>query len=427
MKHFLLLTLAAPLLSSCQHEEAQEAHHEESESQTLSNRIEIPATVRANLGISFAKVERRMVAKTLRVPGSFELEPLATREYRLPIPGTVSLAVKPFQEVAPGELLFRVRSTSWIELQSQIDLSRASLNEAQVRLEATTRRLKALSETGFQNAQLSAENLRLQADVQKQEAILNAALSKAHRILSYHDDSISDFKDLLKPLQPGDQSVLFYQSIDWLDVRCAEGGIVDQIELTNGSFAEETSHVLSVVDPQKLRFRATILQADLQHISATSKAQIVLPQAKDNDPNEAIKASLTLGIEANSTERTFPVIALPQEQKPWAKPGVSAFLEIVLSSTNNPVLAIPRSAVVQDELTYVFFKRDPLNPNKAIREEADLGVNDGRWIEIKSGLGPKDEVVLDGVYELKLASSQSGANQKGGHFHADGTFHADDH
>ena len=34
-----------------------------------------------------------------------------------------------------------------------------------------------------------------------------------------------------------------------------------------------------------------------------------------------------------------------------------------------------------------------------------------------------DEVVLSGVYELKLATS--GTAQKGGHFHADGSFHAE--
>ena len=56
---------------------------------------------------------------------------------------------------------------------------------------------------------------------------------------------------------------------------------------------------------------------------------------------------------------------------------------------------------------------------------ADLGVDDGRWVEVKSGLTDGDEVVLHGAYELVLASS--GQAQKGGHFHADGTFHADDH
>ena len=58
-------------------------------------------------------------------------------------------------------------------------------------------------------------------------------------------------------------------------------------------------------------------------------------------------------------------------------------------------------------------------------DKQGLFKRDGRWISILSGLMRNDEVVLAGAYELKLASQQSGAPQKGGHFHADGTFHED--
>jgi hypothetical protein len=34
-------------------------------------------------------------------------------------------------------------------------------------------------------------------------------------------------------------------------------------------------------------------------------------------------------------------------------------------------------------------------------------------------------VVLDGAYELKLARSRAALPQKGGHFHADGSFHGE--
>ena len=52
-----------------------------------TNRIDVPASVRQNLGITFAKVERRRVASTIRVPGRFELLPSARREYRATLPG----------------------------------------------------------------------------------------------------------------------------------------------------------------------------------------------------------------------------------------------------------------------------------------------------------------------------------------------------
>jgi hypothetical protein len=42
---------------------------------------------------------------------------------------------------------------------------------------------------------------------------------------------------------------------------------------------------------------------------------------------------------------------------------------------------------------------------------------------VNSGVKEGDEVVLEGVYELKLAGG--GKATGGGHFHADGTWHAE--
>ena len=70
-------------------------------------------------------------------------------------------------------------------------------------------------------------------------------------------------------------------------------------------------------------------------------------------------------------------------------------------------------------------RRDANDPDKVVRVEADLGLDDGRWVEVKSGLADGDEVVTAGAYELVLATSASAP--KGGHFHADGTWHPDEH
>ena len=94
-------------------------------------------------------------------------------------------------------------------------------------------------------------------------------------------------------------------------------------------------------------------------------------------------------------------------------------------ATATPELAIPLAAVQRDGLTPVIFRRAPDNPNEAIRIDGDLGIDDGRWVVVLSGLRDGDEVVLDGGFQLMLATS--GQIQQGGHFHSDGTFHAEDH
>ena len=398
----------------------------EDDAEAVTNRIEIPATVRSNIGITFAKVERRNVADTLRVPGSFELQPLAKHEYRLLLPSQVRFAVDQFDEVKPGTLLYEFQSPQWLELQSRIGLAVANHNQAFLKYEALSTRIEALAKAEFKRADLQSEASVLDAELAGRKAELNAALTAASNILNTYagpDENALTPDDLLAPVDLDGRSVSRYQAINWIAAKAVVAGVVESLAITDGSFVDETSLVLTTIDPTRIRFRALGLQSDLMKFEGAPAASIVPHQGKGGDLNESLPAELTIGLDADPAQRTVPLFANPLEQRPWARPGVSAFLEVTTATTGGVVLAIPRSAVVKDGIVHVFFKRDPLDPNKAIRVEADLGLDDGRWIEVKSDLGPNDEVILEGAYELKLASAQSGTSQKGGHFHADGAYH----
>lgn len=395
------------LLCSCSNDEAPPESAEEKDEQP-TNRIEIPASVRSNLGITFTKVERRNVANTIRVPGSFALQPHAKHEYRMMLSGHVELLVNQFDKVNAGDPLYRFRSLQLLALQQKAALAEAVLAKARTKYQTAEKRQTALANTNFKRAELDAQVAELGAELAEKQAELNAATA-ALKVVSETDKN-------------GRQ-----EAGGWVLVRSREAGNVQSLAVTNGSFAEESSLILTVVDPAKIRFQAMGLQRDLSRFKNGQKVRIVPPQTRDSDLNESIDGTLQIGLEADPQLRTVQLFAIPGELQPWSRPGVSGFMEISEDPDRGVVLAIPRSAVVKDGIVHVFFKRDPNNPNKAIRVEADLGVDDGRWIEIKSDLGPNDEVVLNGAYELKLASSQSGASQKGGHFHADGTYHDSDH
>jgi hypothetical protein len=422
------IPLAAMIVASASCDsgnKADEAAAKE-EGEAATNRIEIPATVRSNIGITFAKVERRQVADTLRVPGSFELKPLAKHEYRLLLPGYVRFEIDQFAEVKPGTLLYRFQSPKWLELQSRIDQAIAGYEQVKLKNEALDVRLKALAKADFKRADLETEASVLHAELSGRKAELDAALTTATNIINAHggpkENAVSP-DDLLAPVEINGHPVPRYRSISWIDARAIEPGIVESLAVTDGSFVEETTLVLTTIDPTQVRFRALGLQSDLAKFGRAPAARIVPHQSGGGNLNDSVPADLTLGLDADPAQRTIPLYANPLEPRPWSRPGVSAFLEVVTASTGGPVLAIPRSAVVKDGISHVFFKRDPMDPNKAIRVEADLGLDDGRWVEVKSDLGPNDEVVLQGAYELKLASAQSGTSQKGGHFHADGAYH----
>jgi hypothetical protein len=153
-------------------------------------------------------------------------------------------------------------------------------------------------------------------------------------------------------------------------------------------------------------------------------AVITPPRSIEQSSTTRIAGELEVGLNANPEQRTIDLIVQPKGRAEWTRAGVSAFLEIVLNETANPELSIPLSCVVRDGTMPVIFRRDPANPNQVIRLEADLGMDDGRWVVVQSGVLAGDEIVHDGAYQLMLASS--GTAQRGGHFHSDGTFHAED-
>lgn len=438
------------------------------ESPTPSNRIDIPPSVRRNLGITFANAEARSVASTIRAPGKFELAPDARREHRMMLAGRVELAVTQFERVEPGDLLFSIDSPQWRELQRRLHEIESNLLHAEARASsfealmaaqaqhhrelqraseiwaeraerlAPSRESGAISEAELARVQIELSRARaalagaltkeaqLRADKVAAEAERNSARERFELLLMNASSLLGMPAASLTEPDPGSpEGHPRWREIRLVEIRTVTEGIVETLGLTSGAWAAESSLVLTTVQPQRVRFRAMALQSDLPRLLGRNEAIIVPPRSPGIDIGDSAQADLTIGLEAHPDERTITLIAAPRERKPWMRAGVSAFLEIVGAGSDERALAIPRSAIVKDGLTHVFFRRDPANPNQAIRVEADLGTDDGRWVVINSGLALGDEVVLDGAFELKLATAQSGQNQKGGHFHADGSFHGE--
>ncbi len=444
-----------------------DSHGEEAAS-GATNRVAIPSSVRSNLGISFITVERRRIEQTLRVPGRFEYLPTARREYRTAVPGRVELLVEQFERVEAGDTLYRIDSPAWRQMQQQLadaesqiqrfdarletfgplllahEQHEASLYESVAvwderveqlktvreagggRIDAFTQAKAALANTRAEIASVQEKKAELHADHQQTKADLEAAKTRVNYLLDSASAVVSiDREQLTVMVETNDGQEPRWSAIDTIEVRATEAGVVEAFGLTNGSWSDEKTPVMTVVQPERLRFRASGLQSDLGVLREGLFARIVPPTptlvGRAVALQDTMEGILTLGLAGDPNDRTLELFVVPDELKAWARPGVSAQLEIVTNMTAFPELAIPLAAVQRDGLSPVIFIRASDNPNEAIRMEADLGKDDGRWVALLSGVRDGDEIVLDGAFQLMLATS--GSMQKGGHFHSDGTFH----
>ncbi len=482
--------------------------HQEHEPE-MSNRIDLPANSRKNLGIRFAQVERRQITDVLRLPGYFELRPDARRAYLAPLEGEVKFIAEEYQDVEVGDLLFEVSSPQWFILrqellQAQAEIQEQNLERLEVKAEQEENALLAdalqekrqglkerlsfhaehvealgkeeglwlervqeleklqkagggraseLSQAKIALAQTrsalveseeKASELRLQkVELQAQLKIFESKDTSNQKRLQELEEILTTKRDAFNALQVAlalklgveveevQKDLLEVEQEDRrnsksLKVYAQEKGRVLAWKVEPGAWVNSQQEVLETLDESKLRFRATAFQGDLGKLRKGLPAEILAPQGiereEDGQPN--MQGEIAFGFEADSFKRNLDIIIVPESLRAWVKPGVAAYLEIFLARHSRPELAIPLDCIIQDGLEQVYFLRDRDDPNQVIRVEADLGLRDERWVEIRSGLREGDQVVLDGVYELKV--SKSGKALEGGHFHADGTWHADD-
>ena len=460
----------------------------------ITNRIDVPPAVRRNLGITFVEVAYRHVARTRRVPGRFEYLPTAHGSYHAALEGKVHLLVAQYQKVAVGDVLFRVDSPTWRELQLRMAQTVTEIRSAHAKLESLDARRKAqealraalesqrqiwderlrelealaaakagnksartsaraeLSAIGAQSARLLEEQTSLEAEERSvrvalrgyqeatpllhAEALCTSCESDGPDALGSKDLVLSraaallgvSVGDLVHNVGTEDAPRPRWRDIQVVEVKARQAGVVEALPVTDGSWVHEGDMVLKTVNPSQLRFRASGLQSDLESLQDGLQARIVPPGGRAVPAAEGVDGTLSIGVEADPLSRKIDLIITPRpgDLPAWARDGVSTEAEVILKGTSEPQLAIPASSVIQDGLEKIMFRRDPKEPDKVIRMAADLGLSDGRWVIVESGVMEGDQVVNHGVYELMLAGSS--AKQEGGHFHADGTWHAgDDH
>lgn len=420
---------------------AADEHDEDGESTGVhEGGIAIPSAVRDNLGITFAKVERRAVAATRRVPGQFELLPTARQEYRALLGGRIDLQVEQFQNVKVGDVLFSIDSPQWRQLQHEaveaegeitiaqaaLEVARAHRQEAIASLGRQADRLQNLATVNVRNAELEStvsairNSLpRLDAETRAQET----ALAEAREHYASRLNTLSSVTGItIEELQKKNGDAALWRTITALDVRAQQAGVIEALAVNKGGWLEVGSLALTVVDPAKVRFHAEAPQADIAHFQTGQSASIVPPQGSSVDMQSALHGKLTLGLTADAQDRSLSLYVTPDEVAPWAKAGIGGYLEVAMAEDAPQQLAVPDAVIMQDGLEHVFYRRDPKNPDRAHRVLADLGASDGRWVVLKSGVKEGDEVVLDGAYALKLSGSGQQA-PPGYHYHADGQLH----
>ena len=178
-----------------------------------------------------------------------------------------------------------------------------------------------------------------------------------------------------------------------VEVTASVSGVVNERGVSLGDAVDPNTELFHIVDLSKVIVVAQVYEGDVAKVKLEQTARIA---ALSYSGQDFIGKVTFVGLELDPETRTLPVwLAVDNpEGKLRADMFVKAF---VLLAENTNVLTVPKSALLSEGGEKFVFVR---NGDTFNRVDVQTGVEDDRHVEIKDGLVPDDEVVIQGQREI---------------------------
>ncbi|MGC3977822.1 MAG: efflux RND transporter periplasmic adaptor subunit [Paludibacteraceae bacterium] len=182
------------------------------------------------------------------------------------------------------------------------------------------------------------------------------------------------------------------------------GGYVKKRLVNQGEYVSVGQPIVTVSQNRRLQLRAEVSEKYFKDLRSIAGANF-----QTSYENKVYKLSdlngrlLSFG-RASGGQSFYIPVTFEFDNIGDIVPGsfVSVYL---LSNAQNNVISIPSSAVTEEQgLYFVYVKLDDEGYKK---QEVNLGQSNGARVQVLSGLKSGDEVVIKGVYQVKLASVSS--------------------
>ena len=174
------------------------------------------------------------------------------------------------------------------------------------------------------------------------------------------------------------------------------GGVINDRPVSLGDSVEPNTELFHIVDLSRVIVVAQVYEEDIAKLMLGQEARVVALSY----PTNAFDGKVTfIGLELDPDTRTLPVwLAV---QNPDGKLRAEMFVKsAVLLGKSSDVLTVPKAAVLSEAGEKFVFVRtgDTFN-----RVDIQTGAEDDRYVEVKDGLVPDDEVITQGQRELYTA------------------------
>ncbi len=199
-----------------------------------------------------------------------------------------------------------------------------------------------------------------------------------------------------------------------IPLRAPVGGLLADVRVSPGAFAEEGALLFHIVDRRALWLELRVPESEAVRLATPSGASFrvdgidVAFDIVDGRNGKLV----AVGGAVDKMTRSVPVLFEFASPDPRLFVGMAVKAQVFAAAPRETV-AIPTTAVLDENGINVVFVMT--GGESFERRPVRLGMRDGDWVEVIEGLEPGSRVVSRGAYLVKLAAADTG---KIGHGHA---------
>ncbi len=341
---------------------------------SASTSVRLTGRERLSVEIETARAVFMPMSSSLQATGKVFAHQLRKAIVSYPFPARVSrIHVRPGDWVEAGQALVTLQSEAVGQAKSEYFKALADHELARSSLE----REKRLFDRGAG----AGKNLQAaEAELKVAQAGLEAAEKKLH-VLGFTEAQVA----AAASNHEVDPLISLFAPI--------AGKVVDD-RLVLGAMVDQTTEILTVLDPRVLRVDADIYERDIAKVRTGQRVEVTVPSY----PELVFVGTIRyVGDVLKEDTRTVTVRTEVDNEGLKLKPGMFASLRIVHGEEAR-VLAVPEEAVLDDgDRKMVFLSRDGAFVPRVVVTGPKI---DGH-VSVLEGLAEGDEVVTAGGYQLK--------------------------
>lgn len=182
------------------------------------------------------------------------------------------------------------------------------------------------------------------------------------------------------------------------------GTIVAQASAALGEYLPAEKSLFTILDASNVFIEARVPESDLAHLTDAKAATYELLGALEQSSsitNAGVGRLVSVGMQVDPATRTVPVVYEVQNAEPRLRVGQSVTLHIETRRIEDG-LAVPDSAIVDEAGQPIAFVQ--LSGETFEKRELTLGIRDGQWVQVLSGLKDGERIAVKGAGAIRLAS-----------------------